>query len=125
MIKEDSDSLKCDLAETYRIYDMKAFPLRTIAVFAYGLGKDSRIHMKLSGAECSFSSLLLAQAVDGINLLLWMLGGADNQRPESIVEKMIPSHLQHKGSEDLTVSFDNGEDFEAFRNSLIGGDENG
>ena len=44
MISRHEDDLICDMAEVYHIYDMRALPLRKLAVLACGLSADSRVN---------------------------------------------------------------------------------
>lgn len=120
MLNEDSDSLKCDLAETYRIFDMFSLPLRTIAVFSYGLGDDSRIRKRLSGTHYSMETLLLAHLVDSVNLLLWAQSKPGTDKPESLTEKMLPSEVITEPEENV---FESPEEFEARRRELLKGGE--
>ena len=68
----------CDLAETYRIYDYRALPVKTLAVLVCGLGDDSRVGRKLSGLPSN--GVLLAVIADRLTNLAWMLSG-DKQEP--------------------------------------------
>lgn len=111
----DSDALICDLAETYQIYDARAYPVQRIAVFSCGLGKDSRIMKKLSGSDVSQTEILLAGILDALNTWLWMNSRSGTRRPDSITEKLLnpPVHTD-------TQSFSSIEEFEAARSRLIG-----
>lgn len=51
MIAKDEDALICDLAETYRIFDYRSLPLKTVATFSVGLRENSRIKMSLGGGR--------------------------------------------------------------------------
>lgn len=84
MIQTDSDALECDLAETYQIYDMRAWPLHRIALFASGLGEDSRIRRKLSGQSYPLSTLIQAGILDALNMNLWAQSGGTAQKPVSV-----------------------------------------
>ena len=111
MITTDKNALICDLAETYGIFNYRALPLETLAVLCVGLRENSRIKMKLSGANVAPDFLLLAKAVDLLGLLLWSKT-EDAQKginqPKSIVDM-----LTRVEKESDVLSFENAEDFEA------------
>lgn len=112
MLLTDRDALICDLAETYRIYDLNAVPLELLSVFACGLREDSRIRMKINGADFSLDTIFLAGALDRLSLLLWMNsqdGQKNRNRPESLTEKLLNTGTEEK--KDKVVGFENPEDF--------------
>lgn len=120
MLRLDRGALICDLAETYGIYDIGQLPARTVAVLASGLRDDSRIKMKMTGAKVPNEILLLAQAVDMLNILVWREtkdGQRGRNRPESILYRILTGSdgkEHHKGS-----AFASGEAFEKARAELI------
>ena len=92
MISTDKDALICDLAETYRIYDYRSLPLKTVAAFSVGLRENSRIKMIIAGIKYPFDTLLLAAILDGVNLRNWaMTEDARNgkNRPLSMLSKLL------------------------------------
>lgn len=92
MIAQDEDALICDLAETYRIYDYRSLPLKTVATFSVGLRENSRIKMSLSNINYPFETLLLASILDGVNLRNWAMAGSANngvKRPLSMTNKLL------------------------------------
>jgi hypothetical protein len=108
MMKIGKDELTCDMAETYRIYDMTKIKPSMLATLAAGLRQDSRIMLKLSGAPIDFKTQLLASIMDGINILIWQKtkDGAKNQnRPKSVLNELTRDH-----SRDVK-GFDNVDDF--------------
>lgn len=110
MIKEDEDALICDLAETYRIYDYRALPVRILATLCCGLRDDSRIKMKLSGTKVPMNIILLASAVDKLSFLAWSrTKDAENNmnRPASIVG-ILTGNTEEKD----IMSFETAEEFE-------------
>ncbi len=123
MIRTDEDDLICDLAETYQIYDYKQLPLKTVAVFSYGLRENSRIKMKMSQNNATFDTMLLAGINDRLSQLIWFKtedGQKRKNRPQSIVDVLngtIPS------SGKSSLSFNSGKEFEERRNQLINGKE--
>jgi hypothetical protein len=71
MLNTDSESLECDLAETYRIYDIEELPLHKVALFACGLRDNSRIKLKISGYKFSLETMMITAIFDKLNILLW------------------------------------------------------
>ena len=59
MVAADEDALRCDFAQTYHILDYRRLPLRTAAVFAWGLGEDSRVKRALFDNDTYGYSLVL------------------------------------------------------------------
>lgn len=123
MIRTDEDALICDLAETYQIYDYKQLPLKTVAVFSYGLRENSRIKMKMSQNNATFDTMLLAGINDRLSQLIWFKtedGQKRKNRPQSIVD-VLNGTIQSSGKSSL--SFNSGKEFEERRNQLINGKE--
>jgi hypothetical protein len=123
MIKLDEEALICDLAETYKIYDYRQLPPKTVAVFSCGLKEDSRIKMKISGNPVSLHTFLLANISDGIRTLLWTKtkdAEKGKNRPTSTLEELYPS----KKKERDTRVFSSGENFERERQRLMKGGAN-
>lgn len=113
MLKADREALLCDLAETYGIYDLRAVPVPTLAMFAAGLRENSRIKSILSGNQLPRSELLLAAAVDRLSMLVWGMSqdakrGAN--RPKSILATLLGE--EEKSSDDITT-FETADDFNA------------
>lgn len=118
MVAVDEAALRCDMLETYGIFDYRALPARQAALFAYGLGPGSRIAQKLSGAPTDLHTLLLAVIGDAVRLLVWQNtedGHKGRNRPRSIVEQLLGKKTDARG-------FDSPDDFKAWRESMIGGD---
>lgn len=119
MIKTDEQSLICDFAETYSIYNYKSLPLKLVATLASGLSGDSRIKRKLSGLNHSIDTLLLACIVDRLSLLLWRDtkdASKGKNKPESMYE------LLTSGNKDVSEShnsFTSGKEFEKERQRIL------
>ena len=68
MMSNYHDELVCDMAETYRIFDIKRVPASLAATLAVGLRDDSRVKQAKSGANdrqrVSDNTLMLAYIVD-------------------------------------------------------------
>lgn len=112
MLATDEDAVICDFAETYHVLDIGALDLRLAATLAAGLGPDSRIMRKLSGAPASVGTLLLARAVDHLAMLQWF-GSEDGlqgvHRPESVLAALTG---QQK-AQPAVMSFRSGREFDA------------
>ena len=92
MIALDEDALICDLAETYGIFHYRALPLITIATLAGGLRPNSRIHARMSGISVPFDTMILAQGVDLLASIRWMLsedGQKGRNAPNRLSLKLI------------------------------------
>mgnify|MGYP002517695515 CR=1 FL=1 len=119
MVGLDEGALTCDFAETYHVLDWRALPARTAATLAMGLGPDSRIMQKISGARVPLDTLLLAMIADVVRILAWMQtkdGVKGRNRPASILE-----NLTGTGQDDEAASFDSPEAFDAWRASILEG----
>lgn len=119
MIKTDEESLICDFAETYSIYNYKSLPLKLVATLASGLSADSRIKRKLLGLNHSIDTLLLACIVDRLSLLLWRDtkdASKGKNKPESLYELLTSSSKDVSGSHN---SFTSGKEFERERQRIL------
>lgn len=119
MINLDEDSLICDLAETYHIYNYRALPPKLVGVLACGLRDNSRIKMKLSEISVDIETLLSALIADRLQILIWQRtedGAIGRNFPKSIYEKLIGPPKEEKNM----VTFASGADFEKFRKTIIG-----
>ena len=119
MIRTDEDALTCDLAETYHIYDYRAFPVKLIATLAAGLRDDSRIKMRLAGTHVRPSFLLSAMAVDALNILVWQQtedGHKGRNAPDRIARHLLGEEMKENKN---IASFDTPEDFERRRKEII------
>lgn len=111
MIASDEDSLICDLAQVYGIFDYHALPVRTLAALAAGLPEDSRCIRHLRDEPLSTHDFLLAASVDALFNINWRLQGCPGTPPPSLL-----SALRGKPEEDAdssVQSFDSPEEFEA------------
>lgn len=117
MIKFDEDSLICDLAETYQIYDYKRLPPRMVAVFSLGLPSNSRIKMKMNGFKIPLNEMLLASMVDSLNILIWTKtkdGQKGKNQPKSVFNLLVNDQEESK-----VETFDSGKDFELSRQRIL------
>ena len=123
MIAADEAALRCDFLETYHVMDYRALPARQAALFACGLGPGSRIAQKLSGSSTPLDTMLLAVIADAVRLLVWQNtrdGLEGRKRPWSITERLAGGGKQRE-----SPGFDSPEDFDAWRDQMIGGNQNG
>ncbi len=121
MIAVDEGALKCDLAETYRIYDYKSLPASLVATFSVGLRDDSRIKMKMSGAKAPLNTLILALLADRIGNLIWGLsedGRNGVNQPPQLIDIICGTEKEDKSD---VVVFDSPEAYEQARKKLIEG----
>ena len=91
MLQEDEDSLICDLAEYYHIYDDEKLPPSKVAVFAWGLPNESRIKRKLSNEPAALDTMLLAAMVDRLSFLVWAKtedATKGKNRPASVLDAL-------------------------------------
>ena len=119
MISLDEDSLICDLAETYHIYNYRALPSKLIGVLACGLRDNSRIKMKLSNMNADVDTLLSALIADRLQVLIWQRtedGAKGRNYPKSLYEKMINPQIEESNN----MAFTSGSDFDKYRKTLIG-----
>ena len=117
MLATDRQALVCDMAETYRIYDIGALPARLVASLACGLRAESRIQMKLSGARATHQTLLLALIADELGILCWQNtedGHKNRNRPRSIFESLTKQETKVEG-------FDSGAEFDEWRAKILEG----
>ena len=121
MLNLDEDAVKCDLAETYHIYDWRSLPLSMVATFCYGLGQNSRIKRKLSKEEFTTTEMLLMNIADSLSILVWQ-NTRDGQKGTN-KPKLFAEMLSSKN--DNTQTFSSIEEFELTRKALLRRDTNG
>ena len=114
MMMTDRDALLCDMAETYGIYDLRSLPAETIATLAAGLRDDSRIKLKMHGAERLRQDVLLAMICDALTCIF---GKEDDNK-----QYMTDIALGKKQTEESDLKgFDSPSEYEKYRRLLIGG----
>lgn len=115
MVACDEHALKCDLAETYNIYDYESLPLQTVAILAIGLGDESRIKMKMNKICHTFDMLVKAAILDDLNWLLWARtkdGQNNRNKPKKILDQLLGKAKTTSRLD--TGVFDSIESFEEF-----------
>lgn len=86
------DSVVCDLAEYYNIYDYQGVPVSLLASLVFGLSEDSRTKRHMSGMKISINTFLLASAVDSLNFLCWAQtkdAEKGKNKPKSILKILL------------------------------------
>lgn len=119
MINIDEDALQCDFAETYHIYEMRELPLSKAALFAIGLRGNSRIKMKMQNLQYPIETILQANIVDRLSLLVWAKtenGRKGRNRPISIAQKLLGL-----GETKKVVAFTSANDFEKAKQAILKG----
>lgn len=120
MIALDEDSIICDFAETYKIYNIYDFPVEYIAILAKGLRENSRIKLKESGLKVDIFMLLLAHIVDNTAINIYAKtkdAKTGRNKPVSFVEIFT----KEKDPKDKPREFISGSDFEKEWRRLSGG----
>ena len=93
---------------------MNSVPVETLATLTAGLGPNSRVGMKINGVTVPPDTLILAEILDGVNLLLWSLAGKGN-KPKSMASKLLE---QDKPKSDIK-GFKTGADLLNARQNII------
>jgi len=112
MLNIDKDSLICDLAETYHIYNYKELPCTTVALFSCGLREGSRIKKKMSGINASREEMLLANIADSLSTLAWFKtkdGVRGINRPKSFVKALLESEKENNSE---VTAFETADDLQ-------------
>ena len=118
MVAADENALRCDFAETYRVFDWRALPARPAAVLACGLRDGSRIKMALAELPAPVEVLLLARILDQLRLLVWQNtedGVNGVNQPTSVLSALV-----HGEAPAEAAGFDSPAEFDAWRSSMIG-----
>lgn len=113
MLRTDQESLVCDLAETYGVFDYKALPVEILAVLVAGLREESRSKMNLSGRKAAKMEILVAAAVDRLSRIAWLLGFVcphEGEPPRSVLSAILGEAEIQEG--DAATVFDSPEAFE-------------
>lgn len=116
MIAVDEAALECDLAETYGIFEYRRLPARRVAVFASGLGADSRSARAASGAKVPLNTMLLALIADTLTVLIWR----DKAKRPKLMTELLTGQDEGSGT-----GFDTVDEFDAWRARMVGGMNNG
>ena len=109
MLALDRDALMCDMAETYRIYDIRSLPASRIAMFACGLGVNSRIKLRKEGLKAPWEVVLLAEIIDLLS----------TEESANLTSIFLIEDKRNKPSEFQT--FESIEEFEQAKAKIIAG----
>ena len=119
MIATDEDSLICDLAQYYHVFDYRSMTVEFVVTLSAGLPEDSRIMRKLSKRNISKSELMLAAIYDDLNAYLYsMTSNAKHgiNRPASIVDRWLNITDQQEN-----MAFDSVNSYEKAKHRILGG----
>lgn len=116
----DMDSLECDLAETYHIYDYKELPVIKVALFSVGLRENSRIKMKMRNVDYSFETFILAGILDRLSLMVWQntKDAVDGKNKPASILSCLMNIEENYQDKDLII-FNSSENFEKMRNQIL------
>ncbi len=120
MICIDEDALRCDLAETYHIFNYQSLPVSLVATFSCGLREDSRIKLKMSESKITTDTILLATILDKLSWLTWTkTKGAEKgiNKPKSVLNAL----LGKRENEQDIISFSTPEEYETVRERIKNG----
>ena len=111
MIRFGEGLLICDLAETYGIYDMRAYKPSFIGLLAKNLRSNSRIKMALAGISVELSDLLLAIIADKLSNLVWMFSedGQKRQNPPKSITGILTGRTDENDAP--VTSYESPEEF--------------
>lgn len=124
MLAFDRDALLCDMAETYGIYDIKAFPPKQIAMYACGLRPDSRIRTKYVGIYPRNSMEILAHIVDELQIVRHYFTAKQGDPMPPLFTDLILEENKPKKKD--SAGFQSGKAFdEAWSKLAKGGGDNG
>lgn len=114
MLREDEDALTCDMAEYYRVFDMRSLPLKTLAALAAGLPAKSRSKRRRAPDE---ETLILAGILDALHILLYR--GTKDAQSGINPPRLLVDALLGKTEPEKTDGFDTPEEFMAAREKII------
>lgn len=120
MLAEGRSELICDLAETYHVLDMKAYPPFLIATLAAGLRPDARIIMKITGRKLPDEDSVITLIFDRLNWLCWTKT-KDAERKKNLPESLYEARTGMKKTKQKTSGFSTPEEFERRKKEILGG----
>ena len=101
----------CDLAETYGVFNWRELSVATLAALSSGLGVNSRISQKINRIRVPFDTLIQAQILDALNILIWQKtkdGAKGRRKPASVAEMLLITEKKQE-----IEGFETIDDFEA------------
>ena len=112
----DENAWKCDMAETYGIYDWRSLPLRTVAAFSAGLRENSRIKTIIRGEKQPTIEYLLMEIHDRLAEIIWQRGGYGETDKAPSIRDLLTDDKQEK-ADPRFKAYRTGADFDAAWNS--------
>lgn len=103
----------CDFARYYHIYSGEGFSISYLATLAYNLPAESLTKMKVMNVSQPINTIILAMAVDRLNLLIWQNtkdGQKNRNRPPKLAETLINKNERKKQE---LICFENKDNFNA------------
>ena len=90
----------CDFAQTYGILDYRKLEPFLAGTLAYGLSPDSRIKMKATDTDITFSQSLMVKAADELAMIRWLNstdGANGTNRPKLISQILNEKEEEQRG----------------------------
>ena len=100
----------CDLAETYHILNYQEYPPDLVGTLVFGLRKESRVKMKLSGDKITTTEWLLARIADELRDQSWAKsrdGQKGRNKPKHILDQLLELNKKEQ-----YATFETMEEFE-------------
>ncbi|RGD72907.1 hypothetical protein DW687_11735 [Anaerofustis stercorihominis] len=119
MIRIDENSLICDLAETYHIFNYRSLPARMVATFCVGLRNNSRTFKKITDNKILNTETLLALLLDDFRTFLSLICGEKNKNQSAY--ELLTSEAKEKSK----IGFNSPEEFEKARREILERSKNG
>lgn len=115
------DSLICDLAETYHLFNYREQSPELVAVLCFGLRDDSRVKMTLGNSKITLEQILMSRMVDELSWLHWSKtkdGAKNRNRPPSVLKALIEEKKEE------TEVFLTADDFKKAWENIIDAEHN-
>ena len=114
------DSLVCDFAQYYHVYDIDSLNVRTAATLACGLPKESRTIRDMKDTKLDQDTLLMASILDTVRNIEYAYFQSRSRkklnRPKSVLSRLLgidkEEHTEVQG-------FESPEEFEKARARLL------
>ena len=119
MLASSRDELICDMAETYRIYDIKALPVSLLATLASGLRENSRTVLKMNGMKEVPLFLMVAHIADDLKMFDYSF--SDDAKHHRNKPKLFTDEIFSREEPKKTDGFDSGNDFDDWWQNMTKG----
>ena len=114
------DALICDFAQYYHVYDLDSLNVRTAAILACGLPKESRTLKTLRKEKVDQNTMLMASILDTCRNIEYGVFQSHSKKkikkPKSVVQKLLGIDQDKK---EEVKGFSSGDAFEVARQRLI------